>query len=510
MDEWRRAQGKHLAVRPREISIYRPFRPPDRKYAHHGYHGLQIASNRLVFVLDKSESMFYGLFDGVVEEMEAHLSSVGPTSRFNVIEFDEKPRAWGKKLVPANDANLRGAVEYLNRAKPYGPTNIIDSLRLGMLTPDLDSLVLLSDGLPNRGTPNEPGAILAAIRKENRYTRYAIHTVLLMEGRAFKHDQPKENLPPSTTRRRSAGAWIRETAHQTPLGAFLKQLADENDGSFGIGFADAWLPAARREVPAGDRQVKRLLLLVLLACVAQGAKTSPLLRLADGRVLYGRDVKRSRSAPCYAPTSACWSSRATSSPRAPPPPPRRPQGTGHEDALAGDHPRPLRGTREALRRPARHLFRLDVKVYQLDLERTRRGAPYKMRVFRKRRDFKELQKRVAPGIEQKGQAFAEGVAGSSRRDSAASSSGTRRVPTAACTSRSPSTRRRTSSTRCWRSRSAFACRPGSRRAPPPTSRCSSPWARRAAMSRRITPAPTRRCWARSKATTRSRAAACGA
>jgi len=240
--KWRRAQGAHLAVRPREISIYRPFRPPERKYAHHGYHGLQIASNRIVFVLDKSESMYYGLFDGVVEEMEAHLSSVGPTSRFNVIEFDAKPRAWGKKLVPANQANVRSVVAYLDRAKPYGPTNIIDSLRLAMQTPDLDTIVLLSDGLPNRGTPNAAREILAAIRHENRYTRFAIHTVQLIEGRMFPHDQSKDNVPPISAQEKARRDMIRENAHTTPLGAFLQKLALENGGSFGIGFADSWLP----------------------------------------------------------------------------------------------------------------------------------------------------------------------------------------------------------------------------------------------------------------------------
>jgi len=52
-----------------------------------------------------------------------------------------------------------------------------------------------------------------------------------------------------------------------------------------------------------------------------------------------------------------------------------------------------------------------VKVYALDLDRTRRDAPYRMRVFRRRADFKRTQREVAPGIDKKGKAFAEGVAG---------------------------------------------------------------------------------------------------
>lgn len=52
-----------------------------------------------------------------------------------------------------------------------------------------------------------------------------------------------------------------------------------------------------------------------------------------------------------------------------------------------------------------------VGVYELDRERVLRAAPYSMRVFRRRADFKELQGRIAPDIERKGKAFAEGVAG---------------------------------------------------------------------------------------------------
>ena len=241
--KWRRKQGADLRLRPREISVYRPFRPHDRKYAHRDYYGLQVASDRVVFVLDKSESMYYGLFDGVVEEVRAHLESAGPTTRFNVIEFDEAPRQWNKKLVPSNQTNLGAMVRFLNRAEPYGPTNIIDSLRLGMKTPELDAIVLLSDGLPNRGTPSRPDRILAVVAKENRYTRFAIHTVLLLGGRRFPYNAPRgDKVPPIDAKERARREAVREWAPTSELGSFLKSLAERNDGTFGVGFADSWAP----------------------------------------------------------------------------------------------------------------------------------------------------------------------------------------------------------------------------------------------------------------------------
>jgi hypothetical protein len=240
--QWRRRQGEHIAFIPREISAKNPFVKRDRKYAHRAYYGVQVASNNIVYVLDKSESMYYGLFDGVIEEMRAHLESAGPTTKFNVIEFDELPRMWSEKLVPANAARVREAVTFLQRKKPYGPTNVIDSLRLALSTPGLDTVVLLSDGLPNRGTPADPPGILKAVAKRNRYARIAIHTVQLLPGRSFKHDQPRDKVPPLDRQEKERRRWHRENAAKTKLGGFLAELARQNDGTFGVGFADAWMP----------------------------------------------------------------------------------------------------------------------------------------------------------------------------------------------------------------------------------------------------------------------------
>ena len=51
------------------------------------------------------------------------------------------------------------------------------------------------------------------------------------------------------------------------------------------------------------------------------------------------------------------------------------------------------------------------RIDELDRDRLKRDAPYRMQVYRRRKDFKKVQAEVAPGIENKGQAFAEGVAG---------------------------------------------------------------------------------------------------
>ncbi|MCK6461378.1 MAG: HEAT repeat domain-containing protein, partial [Planctomycetes bacterium] len=241
--KWRSAQGTELRLRPREISIYRPFRPSDRRYAHKEYYGLKVASDRVVFLLDKSDSMYHGLFDGVVEEMRAHLDSAGPTTRFNVVEFADKPAPWNAALVPANAANLEDAVRFLHRARPFGATDMIAALRVGLRTPDVDAIVILSDGLPNRGDVKSAEGILAAVGQVNRYQRVAVHTVLLLDGRHFKHDAPRgKDVPPPDEAELKRRDEMRAFAPTMPEGIFFRSLALGNDGDFSVGFADSWDP----------------------------------------------------------------------------------------------------------------------------------------------------------------------------------------------------------------------------------------------------------------------------
>ncbi|MFV1957772.1 MAG: HEAT repeat domain-containing protein [Planctomycetota bacterium] len=242
---WRRKEGKHIRFVPRSA------RPKEAQGGHEyafetaspPFFGTRIHSDRVVLVLDKSESMYYGLFDQVVEEVQAFLLAALPTTTFGVIEFDEKARLWQSRLAPAGAANVEKVVAFLRKAKPYGPTNIIDSLRRALTMPGVDTVVLLSDGLPNRGDPHEPEAILAEIRRLNRYERTAIHTLQMMRGRLFPHDGPRgEDKPPPDAEENARRAAVRRLAPDTPIGGFLESLASQNDGTYDVVFADSYRP----------------------------------------------------------------------------------------------------------------------------------------------------------------------------------------------------------------------------------------------------------------------------
>ena len=152
----------------------------------------------------------------------------------------------------------------------------------------------------------------------------------------------------------------------------------------------------------------RPLCLVLLAALAH-AET---LQLDDGRVLFGRRVRRGQKTvvletdfgPLTIPAGRLAASGTVTRK---PPPSRRAIKTRWlliECDLSEARAQLYADQLDAF-------FDWMIRVYDLDLKRVRRDAPYKMFLYRRRADFKKVQAEVAPGIERKGKGFAEGVAG---------------------------------------------------------------------------------------------------
>jgi hypothetical protein len=254
---WRRAQGQKLELPARELNAATMAKSEGHDYAVSTYFGAKVASDRVVLVLDKSETMYYGLFDTGVEEVRSFLEGAGPTMIFNVIEFSDTIRPFRKKLVPANASNVAAAVEYLAKDKPYGPTDTADALREALAVEDVDTIVYLSDGEPaNRGTPLDPAGMLEMVAKLNRYQRITIHTLWMTQGRQFPLDGPRgKDKPPIDEKEASRRRFVREHAAEvTDTCKFLQALASANGGSFGVAFGDQYVPAADAPTrPSSDK-----------------------------------------------------------------------------------------------------------------------------------------------------------------------------------------------------------------------------------------------------------------
>jgi hypothetical protein len=127
-------------------------------------------NDTIVYVIDRSGSMdwdeasFTDLdgnrrFGNRMERAKCELQrSVVGLSRnftFNIIAFDCSTFMWRNTMQEANDANKAAAVAWIRGLWPGGATGTGPATALGLEQRDNMSVVLLTDGEPNCGMPNE-------------------------------------------------------------------------------------------------------------------------------------------------------------------------------------------------------------------------------------------------------------------------------------------------------------------------------------------------------------------
>jgi HEAT repeat protein len=174
----------------------RPMGDGDATFAR--FFGVELRRRRVAFVIDFSQSMWGARRAKAETELVAAVKGLPSSNTFAVVLFNE--RVWWFKdgPLPARPQEKYDLGLYLAEQTTKSYTNIYDSVEeaLGLAglgraartpAPGLDELVLLSDGLPNRGRITEPARILDAVRTLNG-GRVVIDCVALGE-------EPGELLP---------------------------------------------------------------------------------------------------------------------------------------------------------------------------------------------------------------------------------------------------------------------------------------------------------------------------
>ena len=139
--------------------------------------GTSINKN-IIFVLDKSGSMIGNKMTQLKEAFSDIISSLDPGDRFNIIMFDSDIKPYSDGLVPATGSNLTDAVEYVNRIDAAGCTNLYDGMKLALdqlsdpiheETAGMPIILMLTDGLANRGKYTSSSEIRANIGEHNEF-----------------------------------------------------------------------------------------------------------------------------------------------------------------------------------------------------------------------------------------------------------------------------------------------------------------------------------------------------
>jgi hypothetical protein len=206
--------------------------------AENRFAGIELKGRRVVFLVDMSGSMELvdektvapNKWREVRETAARVMRSMPELEKFQVIVFAEEARYLlagpGRDGWFDYDAKTSPdrVVQELAKVKPAGGTNMYAALEAAFrLRPSgLDTIYLLSDGLPNLGAgiTAEEGRRLSEAERNDRLGKY-IRKTLRLDWNRDRPGQPRVRI-------NSVGFF-----YESPeVGAFLWALSRENDGSF--------------------------------------------------------------------------------------------------------------------------------------------------------------------------------------------------------------------------------------------------------------------------------------
>jgi len=145
------------------------------------YDNREIAAKDVVFVLDRTGSMSGEKFEQAISALRFCIRALNDRDRFNVIVFNEAPDKIFDKLMPADDKNVRRALDELDRVSAQGGTNIKDALTTAFKSSPSSGrpsfVLFLTDGLPTVGETDPAEIIRAAANAAPKNVRMFVFGV---------------------------------------------------------------------------------------------------------------------------------------------------------------------------------------------------------------------------------------------------------------------------------------------------------------------------------------------
>ncbi len=128
----------------------------------------------VVYVLDISGSMVSRI-SRADSEIRKALAGLRPDETFDIIAFNSDVQPFNTELSPATPSMVRQASVFLSTLQVTDGTNLEGAMIAALALPDVNEVVLLTDGVPTIGE-QDFGTLARLIRRRNR-TRARISTV---------------------------------------------------------------------------------------------------------------------------------------------------------------------------------------------------------------------------------------------------------------------------------------------------------------------------------------------
>jgi uncharacterized protein with von Willebrand factor type A (vWA) domain len=158
------------------------------------FYGVAIESEHLALVIDVSGSMGGNggaegtKLDVAKAEVAQLLAQLEPGSFANLLFFSDEVRRWRSRLARLDSRTALEAAAFAKAQRAGGSTNLFDALAMALDDPQVDTICLLSDGMPSSGRYVHPAQLRAEIQRRNPFGRVKIHAISIgMQSALLRH-----------------------------------------------------------------------------------------------------------------------------------------------------------------------------------------------------------------------------------------------------------------------------------------------------------------------------------
>ncbi|MEM9379280.1 MAG: HEAT repeat domain-containing protein [Planctomycetota bacterium] len=154
------------------------------------FFGIRIESHRVLFILDVSGSMNEPLraeyigesgrprIDYAKDELLKAINALEANALFNIAPFSGGVESWLEDgIASADEMTREDATIYVERLGANGGTNLFGAIEFGFEDPDVDTIFILSDGVPSVGDIIDPQLIRDEIELMNETRNIVINTI---------------------------------------------------------------------------------------------------------------------------------------------------------------------------------------------------------------------------------------------------------------------------------------------------------------------------------------------
>lgn len=166
------------------------------------FNGLEVTSDHVVFVIDKSADMLRTLKNGKAKnaaaqaELETTLGALPAGVTFNVVTYGAKVQSFSKKAVPLDAKSRAAALKWVGGIACEGSKNIWEVVDAVVRDGTIDTAYLLSSGEPEVGLYVHWNRVCEHLAIVNRHFKVVIHGVSYTDSDWFR--QQIEHVAEST------------------------------------------------------------------------------------------------------------------------------------------------------------------------------------------------------------------------------------------------------------------------------------------------------------------------